>query len=179
MDLLLETAENFKKLFDIEYDILLGKKGKEVNVVLIFRDIDFHHLAGLQFIEDMPDLKRSRDKVFADLCKDSFLREKIYRSVFYSKIEDRIKALNRLEDMLDNDKLIFSYDYGINKASKIKADLLIQSSDGRQMTTYIFSEKIEKECKDDVSKKVYCKSIFPKNNIDYTLSKQIYYIENQ
>lgn len=176
MDLLLETAENFKRLLDIEYDILLGKKGKEVNVALIFRDIDFHHLAGLQYIEDMPDLKRSRDKVFADLCKDSFLREKIYRSVFYSKIEDRIKALNRLEDMLDNENLIFNYDYRINKASKIKADLLIQSSNGGQTITYIFSEKIEKECKDDVPKKVYCKSIFPKNNIDYTLYQSKYTI---
>lgn len=91
MDLLLETAENFKKLFDIKYDILLGKKGKEVNVVLIFRDIDFHHLAGLQYIEDMPELKRSRDKVFADICNDSFLRKKIIGAIFILKLKKELK----------------------------------------------------------------------------------------
>lgn len=176
MDLLLETAENFKKLFDIKYDILLGKKEKEVNVVLIFRDIDFHHLAGLQYIEDMPELKRSRDKVFADICNDSFLRKKIYQSDFYSKIEGRVKALNHLENLLDNEKLVFSYDYRINKVSKIKADFLIQSQDSEHIITYIFSEKIKKEYRDDVPKEVYCKSIFPKNNMDYTQHQSRYTI---
>ncbi len=176
MDILLETAENFKKLFDIKYDILLGKKSKEVNVVLIFRDSDFHHLAGLQYIEDMPELKKSRDKVFADICNDSFLRKKIYRSDFYSKIEDRIKALNHLENLLDNENLVFGYDCRINKVSKIKADFLFQSQDSEQIITYIFSEKIEKEYKGDVPKEVYCKSIFPKNNIDYTQRQSKYTI---
>lgn len=176
MDLLLKTAENFKKLFDIKYNILLGKKGKEVNVVLIFRDIDFHHLAGLQYIEDMPELKRPRDKVFVDICNDSFLRKKIYRSDFYSKIEDRVKALNHLENLLDNEKLVFSYDHRINKISKIKADFLFQSQDSEQIITYIFNEKIEKEYKDDVTKEIYCKSIFPKDNIDYTQRQSKYTI---
>lgn len=144
MDILLEAAESFKKLFDVKYDILLGKKGKEVNIIVIFRNIDFHHLAGLQYIKDMPELNRSRDKVFNDICTDSNLRKKIYNSAFFSKIEDRIKALIRLEALLDNDKLVFNYDYKKNKISKIKADLLIQASDENQIITFIFCEKSKK-----------------------------------
>lgn len=165
MDILLEAAENFKKLFDIKYDILLGKKGKEVNIIVTFRNIDFHHLAGLQYIKDMPELNRSRDKVFNDICTDSNLRKKIYNSAFFPKIEDRIKALIRLEALLDNEKLVFNYDYKKNKTSKIKADLLIQASDENQVITFIFCEKNQK-C--NTPAEVYCKSIFHKGNIDYT-----------
>lgn len=170
MDLLLETAENFKKMFNIKYDILLGKKNKEVNIIITFRCIDFHHLAGLHYIKDLPELKQSREKIFKAICIDSNLREKIYNSKFFPKIENRLIALNQIETLLDNDNLIFNYNYKNNKMSKIRADFLIEALDGKKVITYIFGEKIEK-CNNDkysTSKEVYCKSIFPKNKTDYT-----------
>lgn len=126
MGLLLETAENFKKMFNIKYDILLGKKNREVNIIITFRSVDFHHLAGLHYIKDLPELKQSREKIFEAICTDSNLRNKIYNSEFYTEIEDRIIALNQIEKLFDSDNLIFNYDYKNNKMSKIRADFLIQ-----------------------------------------------------
>lgn len=170
MDLLLETAENFKRMFNIKYDILLGKKNKEVNIVINFRFIDFHHLAGLHYIKDLPELKQSREKVYNTIFTDSKLRGKIYNSEFFPEIENRLIALNQIEKLLDNDKLIFTYDYTKNKMSKIRADFLIEAVDDEKVITYIFGETIEKcnNNKYSKSKEVYCKSIFPKSNTDYT-----------
>ncbi|MGN0606937.1 MAG: PBECR4 domain-containing protein [Oscillospiraceae bacterium] len=167
MGLLLETAENFKKMFNIKYDILLGKKNREVNIIITFRSVDFHHLAGLHYIKDLPELKQSREKIFEAICTDSNLRNKIYNSEFYTEIEDRIIALNQIEKLFDSDNLIFNYDYKNNKMSKIRADFLIQSVDNNQLITYIFGEKSSHD-KNSTSKEVYCKSIFHKSDMDYT-----------
>lgn len=53
--------------------------------------------------------------------------------------------------------------------SKIKADFLIQALDEEQEITYIFGEHIAK-CSDvqEKTKEVYCKSIFKKENMDYS-----------
>lgn len=107
MSLLLETAENFQRLLDIKYDVLLGRKNKEVEISIIFRPIDFHHLAGLQYIKDMPELKCSREKVFQAICIDSELRMKIGNSVFFPDIRERLTALKQIEFLLDNNDLIF------------------------------------------------------------------------
>ncbi|MGN0638870.1 MAG: PBECR4 domain-containing protein [Huintestinicola sp.] len=169
MDLLLEAAENFRKLLDIKYDVLLGRKNREVEISIIFRPIDFHHLAGLQYIKDMPELKCSREKVFQAIRNDSALRMKISSSVFFADIRERLTALKQIEYLLDNNDLIFKYDYKKNKMSKMKADFLIQASDEEQEITYIFGEHIAKcTYMQNETKEVYCKSIFKKGNMDYS-----------
>ena len=53
--------------------------------------------------------------------------------------------------------------------SKIKADFLIQALDEEQEITYIFGEHIEKcTYMQNETKEVYCKSIFKKENMDYS-----------
>ena len=114
----------------------------------------------------MPELKCSREKVFQAICNDSALRMKINSSVFFPNIRERLTALKQIEYLLDNNDLIFKYDYKKNKMSKIKADFLIQASDEEQEITYIFGEHIEKcTYMQNETKEVYCKSIFKKENM--------------
>ena len=43
MDKILECAKAFEKLLDTQYHIVIGKKGKSVDLTVEFAPIDFHH----------------------------------------------------------------------------------------------------------------------------------------
>lgn len=45
MDILLECALAYKKLFNKKYIFKLGRKGKIHLIELTFSEVDFHHLA--------------------------------------------------------------------------------------------------------------------------------------
>ena len=46
-DKLRTTAEGFRSLLDTQYHIIIGRKGKSVDLTIEFKPIDFHHLMGL------------------------------------------------------------------------------------------------------------------------------------
>ena len=164
-DLLLETAINFKNMFNKKYDFILGRKGNQINLTLIFRPVDFHHLAGLQYISDMSELKRSRDMVFSSIYHDERFRRKIYESSFYPQIKDRLSVLKNIEMILDSDKMIFRYDLKANSMSNIKADYLISAHEpyNNNRAVYIFCDHIKES-----NTQIFSKSIFPKTKYDYT-----------
>lgn len=47
MDKLQKCAKAFEKLLEIQYRIIIGRKGKTVELVIGFSKLDFHHLMGL------------------------------------------------------------------------------------------------------------------------------------
>ena len=54
MDTLQECAENFKKLADTISYVFHVSKNKKVDVFsLDFKESDFHHVAGLQYLTDI------------------------------------------------------------------------------------------------------------------------------
>ena len=163
MGLILQTATNFSKLFDIQYDFVLGKNNKLRNISVVFEPEDFHHLAGLQYIKDVPNLTKSRTQVFYNICNDTALRNKIYNSNFYTQITNRLLALNQLEYLFDNNHIVFQYDYKQNKQSSIRAKFLIESYDSNNAIVYVFGDY-----KIPHNYTAYCKSIFPKDKYDYT-----------
>ena len=167
MDVLLQAAENFRRLTFIKYRFILGKRNKMTDISIIFSEKDFHHLAGLQYLKDMPELKQSRSKIFNKIIADENFRKKIYKSTFYPNIEKRLYALIQLEFLLDNNNIIFRYDFRADKTSNIKADFLIQTFDQDNIEIYIFGEKMS-DINTNNTQEVYCKSMFPKETKDYT-----------
>ena len=52
-DKLRKTAEGFRSLLDTQYHIIIGRKGKSLELTIEFKPIDFHHLMGLGKLKDL------------------------------------------------------------------------------------------------------------------------------
>ena len=53
MDHLLECAEAFEQLLDVQYHIVLGRKNRLTELTLRFDPTEFHHLVGLHKLRDL------------------------------------------------------------------------------------------------------------------------------
>ena len=157
-------AKNFEKLFDIKYDLLLGRKNKTIEISIVFCDYDFHHLAGLHKLTDLTMLGRARSKVYSDIYNGVITDSDVRKSFAYKNIVDRLDVLNQIEHLIDTNNLTFRYNYKNNPTSKIKSDFVMQSfTDGKKDKAFIFLKR-----KDGNPKQVCCNSIFPYTNYDYT-----------
>lgn len=57
MDKLQKCAKAFENLLEIQYRIIIGRKGKTAELVIGFSKLDFHHLMGLGKTERFADRK--------------------------------------------------------------------------------------------------------------------------
>ena len=64
MDHLLECAEAFEQLLDVQYHIVLGRKNRLTELTLRFDPTEFHHLVGLHKLRDLRLARGNREKIF-------------------------------------------------------------------------------------------------------------------
>lgn len=159
---ILEAANAFAKLLDIEYQVVLGKKKRNVLLSITFDKNHFSHLAGLQYLEDIPDIFRSqRDVVFDRILNNSITSSQVENSSFYPKIKDRIEYLAFLESIMDSNKTVFKYNPQMEAFSMIQAEFLLKNEIcSRNIFTFLSSEKS--------TGKYFCRSFFPQSDKDYS-----------
>lgn len=161
-------AKDFERLFDIKYDLLLGRQNKAIEISIVFCDYDFHHLAGLHYLTDRIMLNRARDIVYWDIYNGVITDSDVRKSFAYKDIVTRLDVLNQIEHLIDTNNLIFRYNPKNNPKSKIKANFVMQSfTDMGKDKAFIFLKYIDKS-----SKQVCCNSIFPYTDYDYTEHQQ-------
>ncbi|WP_317856075.1 PBECR4 domain-containing protein [Chakrabartyella piscis] len=161
MDKILECASNYKKLTNVRYNMVIGRKGKAVKIVLDFDESNFHHLLGLHKLTDLVGIASgNRKKIFNQILGKSITAAQIQKSDFFDKLESRIDPLCNLEKLLDTNEIVFRYNEKLHTFSVIKADFLL-STPLNNRDTYIF---LSNE-KDD---NYFCRSLFYETNIDYT-----------
>lgn len=147
-------------LLSIEYELILGRKGKAVTLRLSFDKKDCFHLMGLQYLRDRPKLGRDRGKVFDEIANGKMAIEHIESSDFYKKIEKRVHYLPLLESMIDNNDTMFRYNKKANPYSMIEADYLMEKElEGQKLFLFLAN---------DEEKGYFCRSFFPKEKIDYS-----------
>ena len=157
-------AKDFERLFDIKYDLLLGRRNKAIEISIVFCDYDFHHLAGLHYLTDRIMLSRARNIVYCDIYNGVITDSDVRKSSAYKDIVDRLNVLNQIEHLIDTNNLTFRYNHNNNPKSKIDANFVMQSfTDGKNDKAFIFLKY-----KDENSNQVCCNSIFPYTNYDYT-----------
>lgn len=169
MDKLKECALIFKSLLDVEYKIILGRKNVLTEFILEFEERDFHHLVGLQKLEDRSYTKGARDKIFNDILNDKITYNMISSSMFFERIEEkniigireRIDSFLNIIDILDANNTCVKYSPNRNPTSKISCEYILENKDFEK-PIYIFLDKRDK------NNYKYCRSFFPKYKIDYT-----------
>ena len=155
-----DCISSFISLLSTEYEIILGRKGIAVKLIIIFEKKDCFHLMGLQYLADRPELRRDRGKIFDEIQKGIIKQEQIESSDFYYKIQDRIHFLPLLEKILDSNDTVFKYNGKTNIYSMIEADYLMKNHmEDRNLFLFLSNKK------DDY---YFCRSFFPEEKMDYT-----------
>ena len=147
-------------MLDVQYHVIVARKGKVIDLFIDFMPIDFHHLMGLGKLKDLRVATQNREQVFQKILIDSITEETIKKSRYYSLIQNRFEPLAEIENILDDNRLVFHYNPNINYFSRIQADFLL-STEYNGNDVYVFiSEKQENH--------YFCRSFFPKETTDYT-----------
>ena len=159
---ILATAKSYSNLLDVEYHILLGKKGKNLSLIISFEETQFFHLAGFQYLEDIPDIFRSkRDVLFNKILSGIITQNQIESSKFYPEIKDRIEYLVFLEQIMDSNETVFKYNPKLETFSAIQADFLLKNElEARNIFTFLSQKKS--------NGKYFCRSFFPQLDKDYS-----------
>ena len=122
MDKLQKCAKAFEKLLETQYRIIIGRKGKTVELVIGFSKLDFHHLMGLGKLKDLRIAKQNRGSVFDEIIIGSTTYETLAKSRYLPQIENRFEPLALIEQLLDDNRLVFRYNAKLNQFSLIEAD---------------------------------------------------------
>lgn len=169
MDELYTSAVNFGKLIKNEYRFKVKKNTELIEIVLHFKEEDFHHLVGMQYLTDIR-IPKNKEIAFSkildkDITYDYVSSSKLFENIkdCYADVKSRIHCFQAIEEYLDTKNLIFKYIKDKNKYSKIKADFMIESCINHD-TVYIFIKKRNE--KDENSKYVLC-SFFKKGKVTY------------
>lgn len=169
VDLLLECAENYKKLLSYEYHFTIARKSLVREFILSFQKSDFHHIAGLHKLRDIFDAQRgSREELFENVLNGKISQSLIEKSEFYNESEARFIPLCHLEEILDSENLIFKYNENVRVYSQIKSDYLIEGN-FENIPVYLFLGRRNDEMKNQM-----CRTFFPKSKIDYSFGQPKY-----
>jgi hypothetical protein len=155
-----DCVDVFFPLLNTEYELILGRKGVAVNLDICFDKKDCYHLMGLQYLIDRPELNQDRGRIFDAIRERAITTEQVESSDFYKKIEDRVRLLPLLEQMLDSNETVFKYNQKVNTFSMIQADYLMKNH-MEECNLFLFLSK-------NKDNKYFCRSFFPEDKKDYT-----------
>jgi len=169
VDLIQKCAIAFQALLKYEYHFIIGRKGKIKEFYLTFDKADFHHLLGLHKLRDIAQIQQGvREKVFDKILSGEIAEELIKKSTYYEQMETRIMPLTSLEDMLDENNLVFRYNEKIQKFSLIKAEYLLEGEANTIPAFLFFGRRNEDE------KEQMCRTFFKIGDLDYTKGQPQY-----
>ncbi|RKI77338.1 hypothetical protein D7V83_18695 [bacterium 0.1xD8-71] len=139
----------FRKLLDYQYHFAISYSKKMFDILLVFDERDFHHLAGFQYLSDI-DIPKSAKQLFCKIdsgkINDNTLSDSVnYLKVndSYANVKDRIHGLQYLREYIESNNIIFKYVKNMNRYSSIEADFMIKSIVDHK-EAYIFIRKRSK-----------------------------------
>ena len=156
----LDAQKAFSKLFDIEYQFVLGRKDKTVSLTIEFQKYHFFHLAGLQYLKDLPRLFVPAEGVYNQIESGQLPVSYIESSNNYNYIKGRVEYLPSLEYIFDSNDTMFKYNSALQAFSVIEADFLLRNEINK-VPIFVFLSK-------DKNKKYFCKTFFPQGKKNYT-----------
>ena len=125
-DLLLMAAQAYKKLTEVEYHIVLGRRGNTCNLDIVFMPENFYHLAGFHKLKQRYSFQqRTSAWILEHILNGTVTGDVIASDKNFSILEERLYALKILEQVIDAQETKF-YSYDKNRvafATRITADI--------------------------------------------------------
>lgn len=100
MDTLQACAKAFENLLPIKYHILIGRKGKSVDLTVSFEAVEFHHLVGLHKLHDLRIARANREKVFSRILSGDITLEDVKGAATFPISRNGWSLLKRLKCFL-------------------------------------------------------------------------------
>ena len=105
MDLLYSAALSYTKLCNFTYDITVGRKNESMLLHIKFMPINFYHLAGFHYINDILGFGESATHSDKTLIVKNIINKMIvYKNVSISShfnyIQDRINWLHKIDGII-------------------------------------------------------------------------------
>ena len=141
---ILDAQKAFSKLLDIEYQFVLGRKDKTVSLTIEFQKYHFFHLAGLQYLKDLPKLFIPAEEVYNQIESGQLPVSYIESSNNYNYIKGRVEYLPSLEYIFDSNETIFKYNPELQAFSVIEADFLLRNEINK-VPIFVFLSKDKNE----------------------------------
>lgn len=163
---LLKSLSAYKKLLDVSYHFVIGRKNRSVDIRLYFTKNNFFHLSGLQYLDDLPELNNDREKIFNRIECDEDFQDHILMSRNYLKIKERINFVSLLESFLDSNKTVFKFNNRTNTFSLIEVDYILKNSDEIK-NMYVFISKDNKR-----PDTYFCRSAFTRDRSQKDYAEQ-------
>lgn len=165
MGLLRNAAIAWSGLYEKEYQLLLGLKGRwSRSVRLIFLPEHFHHLAGFQYADDIDFGVRPselRKTTLTQKLIDGVIDDRlIEKSIHWTEIQPRLLGIARLEEGLDSEFRIYRYYQNhVHGGTRISAEFVVKSAK-TDVTFFVFI--------DNDTGNYFCRSIFSEGVVDYS-----------
>jgi hypothetical protein len=129
-DELKNAAIAFSEILNKNYNVILGYKGKSVNLTISFDAVHFKHLAGLHKLIDKEISTDDARVVFRKILDNEIKLIDISDSNYFNSIKDRFLDLKNIEKYFDDFTEIFGWNKkmaALNKIpTKIEADYLVK-----------------------------------------------------
>lgn len=166
--LLNESYDSFLELMNLSYKIKLAKNDKVVDLELIFLEVNFVHMAGLDKLIDITFVAEANPNVLYKEFKknNNEFRKTLAASNYFGNIVDRLYSIIDLRDNFDNAKDNKHYKFVQNIRpfyTQIKYEYQIKSEYGDD--TYYYFLRNRKNLKNP--SEYVLVSTFIENKLDY------------
>lgn len=163
MGLFLDAANAWYDLHNTGYILDIARRGRLTRIDLSFLDKDFPHLAGMQYARDVDfGIRKTEyygERLISALLDKRLDDSKIEESRNWNKISGRLTAIVNLQNTLDNEFSIVSFNKSkVRGFSRIDAKFAIKSEVSKNIYFVFLDER---------SGRYYCKSAFRKEFTDY------------
>ena len=170
MENILEQAgAAYAKLLNVRYHLVLGRKGKTTDLVIVFLAENFFHLSGLHKLKrSYPILKTSHNKVLSLIKKHRLTTEMLIDDENFSLLANRLSAIVHISELIeDPNTSFFSYDpRKVSFGTRLNADYMAKGEFENQNIAFSFFVA-------DGTK--YCmNSIFSRSGYDYSYRQTQY-----
>lgn len=169
--LLLSSAKNYEKVLSKTYQLVLGRKGKQTILNIVFEEENFSHLAGLHKLKDISYPTKSKYEIFKLILDENISEDTLKKATAFPKIQDRLLLLSSLKECFSSPNLSVRYSKQFPiKGSKIRWKYLLEFSFDNTVG-YLFLDILRNSGQSNYFKPV---SIFKKTSKDFTKNQEKY-----
>ncbi len=97
------ALKKYNSLLDIEYELVLGRKGRSQTISVIFDKTCWFHVGGIHYLDDtdINQNRRSLEAFYDEILNGSITEEYFRKSERYNEIADRIELLSKLDEIIE------------------------------------------------------------------------------